>query len=329
MAQAVIKPRPPERVRRIDRGERIARLDHRFAWVTTLLPLIGSLAAVGFVFYGLAPGAIELAIVVGMYTLVTGAQEIGWHRYFAHRSFEAARPVQIAFAALGSMAFQGPLIWWVATHRRHHECADGPGDPHSPYPRGPGWRGRARGFVEGHSGWTFDAERARPEGWSRYAKDLYRDPLLFRIHYRYFTWMLLSLLIPAALGGLAHGSAEGALLGLLWGGFVRIFVSDHFVRALNSVAHTFGSRSFETGEQSRNNFWLVFPTFGQGWHHNHHAFPRAALTGLDRWQIDPGGWVIRALERLGLVWNVKQPSRALIESRRIGNTVTSADPRAA
>ncbi len=316
----------PTQIRRI---ERVARLDRRFAWVTTLLPFLGSVAAVGLLFFGLVPGAIELILIAVLYILITGAQEIGWHRYFAHRSYEATRPLQIALAALGSMAFQGPLIWWVATHRRHHECTDAPGDPHSPYSRGPGWRGSVRGFIEGHSAWTFDGARARPDGWSRYAKDLYRDPVIFRIHYRYFTWMMLSLAIPALVGAIAHGSARGALLGLLWGGFVRIFVSDHFVRALNSVAHMFGARRFDTGEQSRNNFWLVIPTFGQGWHHNHHAFPRSATTGLESWQIDPGLWMIRALERIGLASHLKEPSRALIEARRLDKTVTTAGPRAA
>lgn len=161
-------------------------------------------------------------------------------------------------------------------------------------------------------------DHREPAGrWGSYAKDLYADPDLFKIHYFYFYWMLIGLLVPAVVGGLVHWSWRGALLGLLWGGFVRVFLGDHCVRALNSLSHVIGTRAFTTDDRSRNNFWLALPTLGQGWHHNHHAFPASATTSVEWWQPDPGYWIIRGLQAVGLVSKVHMRTPQAIAAKRL------------
>lgn len=300
------------------RSRNIEKLDLQFAYVTSYSPLVLTILAFALIPYGFAVTWIEITLFLVMYVLVMIGLEVGYHRYFSHHPFVASRPVKIGLAILGSMGFQGPVIWWAATHRRHHRFSDAEGDPHSPQPIGPGWRGRLRGLLVGHSGWTHDKARARPDGWWTYAKDLYADPDVFKIHYFYFYFMLLGLVLPAAVGGLLHGSLKGALMGLLWGGFVRVFFGDHAIRTVNSLSHLVGTRAFETADNSRNNFLLAVPTLGQAWHHNHHAFPGVATTKVEWWQLDLGYWVIRGLELVGLVSKVRLPTPSAIAAKRVG-----------
>lgn len=309
------------------RSRSIETLDAQFAYVTSYSPLAMTILALVLIPFGFPITWVEVGLFSVMYVLGMIGLEVGFHRYFSHRPFVASRPVKIGLAVLGSMGFQGPVIWWAATHRRHHRFSDEEGDPHSPNLWGTGLRGRLRGLFEGHSGWTHDKGRARPDGWGAYAKDLYADPDIFKIHYFYFYIMLAGLVVPAIIGGLLHGSWAGALSGLLWGGFVRVFVGDHSIRLVNSVGHVWGKQPFVTGDGSRNLFWLTFLSFGQSWHNNHHAFPAAATTGIDRWQLDPGYWVIRGLEIMGLVSKVRRPSRAAIEAKRVPNNPTVSEQR--
>jgi stearoyl-CoA desaturase (delta-9 desaturase) len=207
------------------------------------------------------------------------------------------------------MAFQGPVIWWAATHRRHHKLSDDPGDPHSPHLAGAGVAGTLRGFFHSHIGWLFTASSMRPANWAAIVKDLYRDEAIFRVHMTYYYWLAAGIVVPSALCGLVRGSWLGVLMGLLWCGTVRIFLSSHFIWALNSFAHVFGTRAFDLKrDTSRNSLLLAIPTFGQGWHNNHHAFPTAACIDFKWWQLDIGGWIIRGLARAGLAWQLKAPS---------------------
>jgi stearoyl-CoA desaturase (delta-9 desaturase) len=296
----------------------LARLDWWLAWVVTLVPPFGAVAAVVLAFSGLTPGWFEVVLVASLYLLTLVGVEVGFHRLFTHRSFQAARPVRVALAMLGSMAFQGPVIWWAATHRRHHQYSDQPGDPHSPNLRAETWWGRTWGLWHAHIGWLFVADSTRGDGWRRYAPDLYRDPAIFWVQVRYFYWLTLGFVIPAVAGGIWYGSWAGALLGLLWGGFVRVFLVNHvFFWCINSVTHRFGTRPFTTGDHSTNNVWLAVPTLGESWHNNHHAFPSVALLDFSWWQLDLGGWVIRALELLGLAWDVRRPERSAIVAKRL------------
>jgi stearoyl-CoA desaturase (Delta-9 desaturase) len=236
--------------------------------------------------------------------VVTGlGVTIGFHRLFTHRSFATSRVLRGVFAALGSAAIEGPVISWVADHRKHHACSDREGDPHSPHvDHGGGMGGALKGLFHAHVGWLFiHTQRGSKE---RFAPDLLRDPVIRFIDRTFFVWATLGLAIPFGLGVAIGGSIGAGLTGLLWGGAVRVFVVHHVTYSINSLCHMFGRQPFATKDESRNLAWLALPTFGEAWHNNHHAFPTSAIHGLRRWQPDPSAMVILALEKLGLVWDV-------------------------
>jgi stearoyl-CoA desaturase (delta-9 desaturase) len=247
-------------------------------------------------------GPLDLAVMTVMYVATGLGVTVGFHRLLTHRSFSTVGWVRAVFAVLGSMSVQGPVIHWVADHRKHHAFTDEDGDPHSPHVDG-----GLRGLWHAHVGWLFSvAGRAETQ---RYARDLADDPVMRGISRLFPGWVARGLAIPLAIGWAATGTLRGALIGLLWGGLVRIFLLHHVTFAINSVCHFFGRRRFATDDESRNVFWLALPSFGESWHHNHHAFPTSAFHGLRRRELDPGGVVIRALERLGLAWDVVRPPR--------------------
>ncbi len=220
-----------------------------------------------------------------------------------HRAFQTSKPVEYLFAVLGSMAVQGPVISWVADHRKHHAHTDKEGDPHSPHVgHGDGMRGVLAGLWHAHSGWLMSTQ-GRAD-WKRYAPDLYEDRGMRFIGRRFVSLVVLSLAIPAGAGYLVSGTLVGAATGLLWGGLVRIFFVHHITWSVNSVCHFLGTRRFDTDDESTNVFWLALPSLGESWHHNHHAFPRSAVHGLKRWELDPSALVIGTMEKLGLAWNV-------------------------
>jgi stearoyl-CoA desaturase (delta-9 desaturase) len=249
-------------------------------------------------------------LVLGItYTLTGLGITVGYHRLFTHRSFKTSRTLRALLAVLGSMAVEGPVIEWVATHRKHHRFSDHSGDPHSPHLEdAPGWQGALRGLGHAHVGWMFRGkDMANP---ARYAKDLISDGDLRAISRTFPLWVLAGLAVPFGLGVALTGSLVGGLTGLLWGGAVRVFFLHHVTFSINSLCHFFGRRPFSTGDQSRNLAWLAPLAFGEAWHNNHHAFPTSARHGLDRWQIDPGAWFIAALERCHLASDVIRISPA-------------------
>ncbi|MGH2804744.1 MAG: acyl-CoA desaturase [Thermoleophilaceae bacterium] len=266
-----------------------------------VLPFVAFLGAIPMLWNELV-GWTDLALFAVMYFVSTMGITVGFHRLLTHRAFQTYKPVEYLFVAFGSMAVEGPVIGWVSDHRRHHAFADDEGDPHSPHGHGDGFAGTLRGLWHAHLGWLFDhptAERAE-----RYAPDLLEDRGM-RILHRLFTPLVaLGLAIPFALGWLIGGELAAGLTALFWAGLVRVFLVHHVTFSINSICHFFGRRRFTTEDQSTNVFWLALPSFGESWHHNHHAFPRSALHGLRWWELDPGGWVIRGLRRLGLAWNV-------------------------
>ncbi len=280
----------------MDRVERAVNLG------AVVLPFAATLAAIVLLWNDLVSGR-DLAIAGTMYMLTAIGITVGYHRMLTHRSFQTSKPVEYLFAALGSMAVQGPVISWVADHRKHHAHTDEEGDPHSPHVgHGEGVRGVLAGLWHAHTGWLLSTQ-GRAD-WKRYAPDLYEDAGM-RTLSRGFGWLVLaSLALPALAGYAAGGTLAAAATGLLWGGLVRIFFVHHVTWSVNSVCHFFGSRRFETDDHSTNVFWLALPSLGESWHHNPHAFPRSAEHGLRRWELDPSALVISAMERLGLVWNV-------------------------
>lgn len=284
-------------------SDRTGIRERQLAWLTVGIPTLGTIVAIVVAWHN-GIGALELGLLAGMYLLTALGVEVGLHRFFSHHAFKAGPAVTAFFAIAGSMAAQGPVLFWAATHRQHHAFTDKVGDPHSPCVEGRGLRARLAGWWHAHVGWLFVLRR---QNWSQFVPDLFRDRLVVRLNQHYYLWVLLGLAIPALVGGLIEQSLYGALMGLLWGGFVRIFLVDHATWCINSFAHTFGPRDHDTRDRSRNLFWLAIPTVGGGWHNNHHAFPALAHTGLKPWQIDIGGRFIDLLALCGLVWDVRKP----------------------
>jgi stearoyl-CoA desaturase (Delta-9 desaturase) len=268
-----------------------------------------ALALGGWLAWGGALHWQDLLVLAITYALSGLGITVGYHRLFTHRSFQTTRVLRALLAVLGSMAVEGPVIEWAATHRKHHRYSDAPGDPHSPHlDDAPGLRGALRGLGHAHVGWMFRGkDMANP---ARYAKDLLADRDLRWISRTFPLWVVIGLAVPFGLGVSLTGSLVGGLTGLLWGGAVRVFFLHHVTFSINSLCHYFGRRPFSTGDQSRNLAWLAPIAFGEAWHNNHHAFPTSAHHGLSRWQLDPGGWFIAGLERCNVAWDVVHISSA-------------------
>jgi stearoyl-CoA desaturase (Delta-9 desaturase) len=245
----------------------------------------------------------DIAVFAIMYFATGLGVTVGFHRHFTHRSFATSKPVRAILAVLGSAAIEGPVISWVADHRKHHTYSDREGDPHSPHVgHGGGWRGTLAGLFHAHVGWLFiHTQRGAKR---RYARDLLADPVVCFVDRNFFFWALGGLGAAFGLGVAIGGSVYAGLTGLLWGGGVRMLVVHHVTFSINSLCHFFGRRRFDTDDHSRNLLWLALPTFGESWHNNHHAFPTSAAHGMRRWELDPSALVIRALEAVGLVWDV-------------------------
>jgi stearoyl-CoA desaturase (delta-9 desaturase) len=279
---------------------RAARISNIAAVV---LPFVAFLGAI-VLLWNRVVGTTDLIVMAVMYALAGFGVTVGFHRMLTHRAFQTSKPVEYLFAVLGSLSVQGPVINWVADHRKHHAHTDEEGDPHSPHVgHGEGVRGMLAGLYHAHIGWLFiEHGQARR---NKYAKDLMEDPGMRKIHKAFPMIVLAGLLTPAVAGfALSGGQVKYALTGLLWGGFVRVFLLHHITWSINSICHFFGSRRFATDDQSTNVFWLAIPSLGEAWHHNHHAVPRSAVHGLRRFEPDPSAWVIGAMEKLGLVWDV-------------------------
>jgi stearoyl-CoA desaturase (Delta-9 desaturase) len=275
------------------------------------VPMLGFIATAALV-WGRGFDFVQLGIFLTMFFLTAFGVTIGFHRLYTHRSFQTSAPVRWALAVLGSMAVEGPLRRWVATHRQHHQHSDDHHDPHSPHLHGAGFGGMLRGMWHAHVGWLFEPEL---RGMSKYVGDLSRDPVARHVSRLFVVWVLLGLAIPTVAGGLLTMSWWGAFMGFMWGGLARIFLVHHVTWSINSVCHIWGSRPFRSHDESRNNIFFGVFAFGEGWHNNHHAFPTSARHGLQWWQIDISYMIIRAMALVGLVWDVKVPDAARIASK--------------
>jgi stearoyl-CoA desaturase (delta-9 desaturase) len=281
---------------------------HKLIMLTAVtLPLVGCLIGIVLTWRWGFMGWLYLAMIVGGWLFTGIGITIGFHRLLTHRSFDTYRGIKLTLVTLGALSVQGSPLVWCAVHRRHHELSDQPGDPHSPHLHGQGIWNALRGLWYAHTGWLFTGYWSAPNLW-RYVPDLLDDPALVAVDRVYYVWVLVSLGLPAAIGGMATWSWQGALLGLVWGGLVRIAVTHHITWSINSICHVFGSRSYRTGDDSRNNLLCGLLGLGEGWHNNHHAFPMSARHGLAWWQLDASWLVIRGLELVGLAWNVRLPS---------------------
>jgi stearoyl-CoA desaturase (Delta-9 desaturase) len=285
----------------------MTRLERNVNVAAVIIPFVGVLLA-AILLWDRLLGPRDLLILAGIYLLTAVGVTVGFHRLLTHRAFQTHAWIRHLLAILGSMSLQGGVIDWVADHRKHHTFTDEEGDPHSPHAgHGAGLGGILRGLWHAHVGWLFENHGQASS--RRFAADLLADPTMRRINRAFPTIALFTLALPFLLGlAFGGGSLRAGLTALLWGGFVRIFLVHHVTWSINSICHFFGSRRFETDDQSTNVFWLALPSLGEAWHHNHHAFPRSAFHGLRWYELDPSGWLILAMARLGLAWDVVRVS---------------------
>jgi stearoyl-CoA desaturase (Delta-9 desaturase) len=278
-----------------------------------IVPFLALIAAVPFA-WGWGLGWTDLGIAAGIYLVSILGVTVGYHRYFTHGAFKATRPMRVALALAGSLSAQGPVIDWVADHRRHHAFSDRPGDPHSPWLFGTGPVALVRGFWHAHMGWLFGRDKTNAD---RFAPDLVADRDIRTVDRLFWLWTTLSLLIPAVLGGIITMSWWGALTAVFWAGLVRISFLHHVTWSVNSICHMIGSRPFTSRDKAAN-FWpLAVLSMGESWHNSHHADPTCARHGVLPGQIDISARVIWIFERLGWVWDVRWPSRKRLAHARV------------
>ncbi|HKH88888.1 MAG TPA: fatty acid desaturase [Acidimicrobiales bacterium] len=289
--------------------ERTSRVSQVVTLVAVIVPPLGLFMAMGLL-WGVGFRLTDLVLFAVLYVVTGLGITVGYHRYFTHRSFETVAAVKVALAVLGAMTLQGPVTQWVTDHRKHHARSDQEGDPHSPHLSGDGLVGTIKGLWHSHIGWMFTTKGM--ERSMSYGRDLYEDRAIRVIDRCYLLWVGLSLAVPFLLGAWIGGSWSLGVEALVWAGLIRIFAFEHSTFAVNSICHTFGRRAYEARDQSRNNWVVALLVFGEGWHNNHHAFPRSARHGLGGRQLDPSWWVIRGLERVKLARAVRLPTPAQI-----------------
>jgi stearoyl-CoA desaturase (delta-9 desaturase) len=279
-------------------------------YVFVFTPLLALLAAVPlaaiFGFLGWA----DVVIATVFYGVSGLGVTVGFHRYFTHGSFKANRPLRIALAIAGMLAMQGPVITWVADHRRHHAFSDKEGDPHSPWLFGTSVRALAKGFWHSHMGWLFDRNLTNTE---RFTPDLLADRDIDKVSRLFVLWSVLTLLAPALIGGLVTWSWWGALTAFFWAGLVRVSLLHHVTWSINSICHMWGERPFAARDHSANVWWLAVLSFGESWHNLHHADPTCARHGVKKGQIDLSAALIRGFEKAGWATAVRWPTSRRLE----------------
>jgi stearoyl-CoA desaturase (Delta-9 desaturase) len=287
-------------------------------YVFVIVPFLALLAVVPAV-WGWGLSVTDVVLFAVFYVLTGLGITVGYHRHFTHGSFKATKPLRIALAIAGCMALQGPVVQWVADHRRHHAFADREGDPHSPWRYGDDLRALTKGMFHAHVGWLFDRRQTNP---ARYAPDLLKDGAIRRTSGLFPVWAFAGLALPALIGGLVTGSWAGAGTAFFWAGLVRVALLHHVTWSINSICHTVGARPFTSRDRSTN-FWpLALLSFGESWHNLHHADPTCARHGVLRGQIDPSARVIWVFEKLRWARDVKWPDPVRLAAKR--RTVESA-----
>jgi stearoyl-CoA desaturase (delta-9 desaturase) len=278
-------------------------------YIFVITPLLALLAAVPIA-WGWGLSWVDIAIALPFYVVSGLGITVGFHRYFTHGSFKANRALRVALAISGSLALQGPVIDWVADHRRHHAFSDKEGDPHSPWLYGTGPRALAKGFYHSHMGWLFGRDQTNEE---RFTPDLLADRDIVRVDRLFVLWATLSLVLPGVIGGLVTLSWAGALSAFFWGGLVRVALLHHVTWSINSICHMIGEQPFASRDRSRNVWPLAVLSFGESWHNLHHADPTCARHGVQRGQVDISARVIWAFEKLGWAHSVRWPTARRLE----------------
>jgi stearoyl-CoA desaturase (Delta-9 desaturase) len=284
------------------------------------VPFLALVAAVPMAWGGWL-GWSDVVIAVLMYFLTGHGITVGFHRLFTHKSYKPNRAVKVFWAIAGSMAIQGPVVRWVADHRKHHKFSDRDGDPHSPWRYGTTVGALTKGFLYAHLMWLFNPEQTPQR---KYAPDLMKDRDIVRISRQFPLWVLVSLVAPAVLGGLVTMSWQGALTAFFWASLVRVALLHHVTWSINSICHTLGERPFVSRDKSANVWWLAIPSMGESWHNLHHADPTCARHGVLRGQVDTSARVIWALEKAGWVEDVRWPVRERVERKLVANQLAEA-----
>ncbi|HSS89238.1 MAG TPA: fatty acid desaturase [Streptosporangiaceae bacterium] len=289
-------------------------LDRFLVAVFVAVPLLAVLAAIPLA-WGWGLGWHDIVIAFVFYVVTGMGITMGFHRHFTHSSFKAARPLHVSLAIAGSLAIEGPVLVWVADHRRHHKYSDREGDPHSPWRFGNDWKALTKGLLYAHVGWMFNPNRTSQQ---KFCPDLLADPPIRRVSSTFPLWVAVSLLAPALIGGLWSMSLAGALTAFFWASLVRICLLHHVTWSINSVCHTFGNEDFDVRDKSRNVAWLAIPSFGESWHNLHHSDPTCARHGALEGQIDISARAIWIAEKLGWAWDVRWPDEQRLSGKLTG-----------
>jgi len=301
-------------------GDTQSRKEQVALGIFIVVPFLAVAAAVPVAWGGWL-GWTDIAIMVLMYWLTGHGITVGFHRLVTHKSYKPNRAVKIFWAIAGSMAIQGPVIRWVADHRKHHKFSDRDGDPHSPWRYGNDLKALAKGFWYAHMMWLFNPEQTPQR---KYAPDLMKDPDIVKISRQFPMWVAVSLALPLVLGGLLTMSWQGALTAFFWGSLVRVSLLHHVTWSINSICHTVGERPFLSRDKSANVWWLAIPSMGESWHNLHHADPTCARHGVLPGQVDTSARIIWFMEKMGWVKDVRWPVKERIEAKLARNQVSEA-----
>jgi stearoyl-CoA desaturase (delta-9 desaturase) len=325
-APATSAPPPPATVTDLNQvsatlgGDVQSRKEQLALGIFIVVPFLAVVAAVPIAWGGWL-GWSDVVIAFVMYAISGHGITIGFHRLFTHKSFKPNRAVKIALAIAGSLAIEGPVVRWVADHRKHHKFSDRDGDPHSPWRYGTSLKALTKGFLYAHMMWLFNPEQTPQR---KYAPDLMKDKDIVAISRQFPYWVAVSMLLPAVLGGLVTMSWQGALTGFFWGSLVRVSLLHHVTWSINSICHTIGDRPFVSRDKSANVWWLAIPSMGESWHNLHHADPTCARHGVLRGQVDTSARIIRIMEKLGWVYDVRWPVRSRLDAKLVRNQAAEA-----
>lgn len=281
--------------------------DDPIDWARVIPFVLVHLACLAVFVVGWSPVAVGAAVVA--YAIRMFAVTGFYHRYFSHRSFRTSRLAQFVFGLLGASAVQRGPLWWAAHHRHHHAHSDRPDDPHSPSQHG-FWRAHMGWFLT-RKGFAPNLERVRDLARFPELRWLDRFDVLVPVLFAIATFLLGKLLEQRAP---ALGTTGWQML--VWAFFISTVACYHATYTINSLAHRFGSRRYDTDDDSRNNWLLALLTFGEGWHNNHHHYPAAARQGFFWWEIDMTYYVLRLLSWLGIIWDLKPVPVDVRDGRR-------------
>jgi stearoyl-CoA desaturase (Delta-9 desaturase) len=295
--------------------EPMPRVQQVLVGIFVFAPIAALAAAIPFAWgWGLSWHDVVIAAV--FYWVSGLGVTVGYHRYFTHSSFKAKPGLRYAMALAGGLALEGPVITWVADHRRHHKYSDQEGDPHSPWRYGDDARSLAKGMWWAHMGWLFDPAQTSQQ---KFAPDLLADRGLRRIDQWYIALVAFTLLVPGIAGGFWTSggvwSWHGAIEAFFWAGLVRVTLLHHVTWGINSICHTWGNTDWQSRDRSVNVAWLAIGSFGESWHNLHHADPTCARHGALRGQIDQSARLIQWFEKLGWAYDVRWPDEARLTAK--------------